>query len=774
MKQHVLDERYRIIELAGRGGMACVYRAEDLISGDTVAIKVLPPQMASRAFYARFKREFKTCSQLHHPNIIGLRDLGEIEDGGLYYAMDFLPWPDLEDTIAKNLKAQQHCEEEFVFRLIEQIVSAFDYYHKEGVVHRDLKPANVMVSPEGKVVITDFGLALDINSTRLTATGTIVGSPLYMSPELISASSSDFRSDYYQLGIIVFNLLTGELPFNAPDIPTLALKIMQQKAPSVRKFNKALSEDWDDFLLRCMAKKPAQRFQCAKDIASAASWLKAGNYKKNITSIFTEGTASGGQLKIVTSETIQKDVKKRQVRPFSTILATFLFLLFFFWFSRFNEMPTNFSVADVKTSSSCHSIEMRWQSSQAYPSCLFVHGLGLIEGSDDEVKEHRIVVGELEAGKSYRCAVVFPNGGRSLEKKVVTQRINRRLQSARVNPPNLELLFSCRNGQSCHFKTSGKDMTTALKQKGQFLVRLPLVLAIDERAKVVFDVEGHRHEYMLSTLLLERANELIKSLSKFSAEKTVDGILAIIAPGSELVLKTMSTLKQDGSEVRDKASKIAPARNLLVKRLDECQIYHRLSQVEQLLPLLRSPLLEHSLCRRLQLPLTEMLSVHLFASFEGINLKKPPTLALEQWQLSPTALGGSNEEIVLLDRMENTLKMGLYYPVTNLHGKLKWEKGFSIANPSSYKKAELAIVTGPSAEICLRITINGNTKMLFFDPRPLPMNQFMGFGETLFQRIPIDCLKEQNKLLLKVDTLFRRFTRNQVLLKKMTLRLTRK
>ena len=768
MKQHVLDERYRIIELAGRGGMACVYRADDLKTGDTVAIKVLPPQMASRAFYSRFKREFKTCSQLHHPNIIGLRDLGQIEDGGLYYAMEFLPWPDLEDIIAKNIEAKRHCEEKFVFSLIEQMVSAFAYYHKEGVVHRDLKPANVMVSPEGKVVITDFGLALDINSTRLTATGTIVGSPLYMSPELISASTSDFRSDYYQLGVIVFNLLTSQLPFNAPDIPTLALKIMQQKAPSVRKFNENLREDWDGFLSRCMAKKPAQRFQCAKDMERALSWLKAGNYKERIDSLFP-------YVKVAKEQTERaRELQKKQSRPFSSILAIFLFLLLFFWFSRFNEMATSFSVANVKTSSSCHSIEMRWQSAKAYPSRLFVHGLGLIEGSDDEVKEHRIVVGGLEAGKSYRCAVVFPNGGRSLEKKVTTQRVNRRLLSAKVRPPNLEFSFACDNGQSCHFNSQDGDITPALKQKGQFIVKIPQVLPIDERAKVIFDVEGHRHEYLLSTLLLERANELIKNLSKFSAEKTVDGILAIIAPGSELVLKTMSTLKQDGSEVRDKASKIPPARKLLLKRLEEKQIYHRLSQVKQLLPLLRPPLLEHSLCRRLQLPLTEMLSVHLFASFEGINLKKPPTLALEQWQLSPSALSGNIEEIVLLDRMKDTLKMGLYYPVTNLHGKLKWEKSFSIANPSSYKEAELAMTTGPSAEICLRITINGNTEMLFYDPRPLAINQSMGFGETLFQRIPIACLEKQNKLILKVDTLFRRFTRNQVLLSKITLRLRRK
>ena len=773
MKQHVLDERYRILELAGRGGMACVYRAEDLQTSETVAIKVLPPQMATKAFHARFKREFKTCSQLRHPNIIGLRDFGQIEDGGLYYAMDYLPWSDLEDVLTDNIKESKKCAEEFVFNFMEQMVSAFDYYHERGVVHRDLKPANVMISKEGKVVITDFGLALDINSTRLTATGTIVGSPLYMSPELISASTSDFRSDYYQLGIIVFNLLTGELPFNAPDIPTLAIKIMQQRPPSVRKFNPNLDEQWDVFFSHCLAKKAANRFQCARDLSSAIKWLKAGTYEKECKSLFPDETVVDVPLKASSGENIQGKLDRKQLRPIITIAAIASFLFCFFLFSRFNYGARSYSVANVETKSSFHSIEVKWKSDEAYPSRLFIEGRGLIEGSDEDLREHRMMVANLEDDKSFHYAIVFPNGRRSLEKKVATLPIHRKLISAIEKNDSLELTLVCTKGRNCKLETASTVFVGTVGKNDRHTITIPKDTVVDDHTKISFTVEDRNHSYPLKELVGDRANGLAKRLSKFSEGHIVDGVLSMISPGSELVLKTMGTLKQDGSERQSKKSKLPRARKLLMERLEKSKIYDGLDEVSKTVPILNLPLTPYPTRQKIQQGLTKMLSIYLFSSFEGMTVDEPPLFALSQWRLSPTPLGEPVDEVLLFDGRGKTLAMGLHYPVTNLYGRLEWKKSFSLLEREKYRRAELAITTGPSAEICLRITINGKEELLFYDPRPLPQNKDGAFGRTLYQRLPIQSLGKQNRVHFRADPLFRRFTRNQVLIEKVILRLSK-
>ncbi len=752
----MLDNRYLILDKAGEGGMACVYRAEDQKSKEIVAIKVLHAQMATKAFYARFKREFKTCSRLRHPNIIGLRDMGNTAEGGLYYAMEFLPWQDLEDLLVENLQKNTTCSEEFVIKVMRQMADAFAYYHALDVVHRDLKPANVMISDEGKIVITDFGLALDLNSTRLTATGTIVGSPLYMSPELITASNSDFRSDYYQMGVIVYNLLTGKLPFNAPDIPALALTIMHRQPTPVTEHVPAVSPQWDLFLKRCLAKKPDDRFASAEELKEAIEKLKVGK--------LVPPAPSEAKVRTVSE-------RKREL-PKSAIAAGLLFLLFFLFFALSGTKDNNrtFTLKELQCLPDVHSLEIRWQSDEAYASRVYIEGKGLIEGSDDDVQNHRLVIGNLKANSPYIYKIVYPNGERSLPKRARTKDIKLQLVEATRVGKQGTISWHCEHAKHSTLRLSKNRVLKAIAVGRTFTVELKNYKELQSDSTIEITIQGHEHNFELRDLLLAQSKKLSLVLDEFKADKIIDGLLSMLGPGSELVMKTMGTLKQDGSEIRDKQKKVPKAKEVLKARLEGSKAFSRNQRVAALAPLFTKQLSPLRIREKLQNKLTEMVAVFLFSSFEGIVCEKPPLFALPEWSLSPTPLTGEISEFAIYDKRER-LKMGLYYPVTNLHGKRTWEKSFQLPPLKDFHQAELAIPTGPSAEICLRISVNGRPDILFYDPRSLPERDSTSWGKTLYQRIPIEYLSQRNKLFLRADPLFRRFTRNQVLVEKITLRL---
>src|SRR5688572_25042054 len=219
--------RFRVIRPLGRGGMGMVYLAEDPIIGRQVAIKVVraDPGLDDSEIHelqTRFEREFQSAGTLSHPNIVTVFDVGKEGDSS-FFAMEFLPGESLSDV----LKAPRVLSFKEIADYATKICSALDYAHDHGVVHRDIKPANILIDKMGEPKITDFGVA-KLTSTNLTRTGTVVGTPSYMSPEQVTGQPVSGASDQFSIAVIYYQMLTGELPFTGENPTTILYKIVHE------------------------------------------------------------------------------------------------------------------------------------------------------------------------------------------------------------------------------------------------------------------------------------------------------------------------------------------------------------------------------------------------------------------------------------------------------------------------------------------------------------------------------------------------------------------
>jgi len=264
--------KYQILEELGVGGMGAVYRAYDPSLEREVAIKVLLPHLAhDREFVQRFLREARTAARLDHAHIVHIYEVGQA--GELYYfVMAFLPGKSLARIIAER-GALSLSE---TIAIAGQVADALDYAHGHGLIHRDVKSANLVVDDSGRVVLTDFGIARAADGTRLTATGTTIGTPEYMSPEQAEGREATAASDLYALGIIVYEMLTGEVPFHATTPVVTLLKQVQDAPPSLRTKNPSVSAAVEQAVMWALAKQPANRPSNGAEFISALRRATAG------------------------------------------------------------------------------------------------------------------------------------------------------------------------------------------------------------------------------------------------------------------------------------------------------------------------------------------------------------------------------------------------------------------------------------------------------------------------------------------------------------------
>src|SRR5215211_6263433 len=230
--------------------MAAVYKAYQPAIERFVALKVLPRHMsASEEFVHRFRREAKFLAQLQHPHILPVFDYGE-SDGYPYIVMPFI----VSGTLTDILHTQRLSLPE-VRRIITQIGDALSYAHGRGMIHRDIKPSNILIDESGNCLLTDFGLARMAEAAeKLTTSGTVMGTPAYMSPEQGMGSSVDARSDLYSLGIILYEMVTGRVPYTAETPIAVVFKHIQDPLPSARRFNSSLSEELELIILKSLSK----------------------------------------------------------------------------------------------------------------------------------------------------------------------------------------------------------------------------------------------------------------------------------------------------------------------------------------------------------------------------------------------------------------------------------------------------------------------------------------------------------------------------------------
>jgi len=260
---------YQIKHEIGQGGTAIVYRATDTRRGEDIALKILPPAVASDTmFLKRFVKEGKHAIRLQHKNIVPTYEAGEID--GLYYiAMELVRGGTLADY---SLKRRQLLRIDEVISILSQIAAALDYAHSEGFLHRDVKPSNVLMMEDGRVLLADFGTAkqMTVEHTMMTAVGQRIGTPSFMAPEQISGDLVvDYRADVYSLGVVAYKLFTGRLPFVGSSQVELLHKIVYETPPSPETLNPDLPANVVQNLKRALAKDPAQRYESAGQFVAA-------------------------------------------------------------------------------------------------------------------------------------------------------------------------------------------------------------------------------------------------------------------------------------------------------------------------------------------------------------------------------------------------------------------------------------------------------------------------------------------------------------------------
>jgi serine/threonine-protein kinase len=257
----LFDGRYRIQRKLGAGGMADVYLAEDQELGRRVAIKILNGRHANDdQFIERFRREAKNAAALNHPNIVSIYDRGEAEDT-YYIAMEFLDGRTLKELVVSRGAAPINVAIEYA----RQILLALRFAHRHGIVHRDIKPHNVLVDAEGRVKVTDFGIAR-AGTSQMTETGSIVGTAQYLSPEQARGGEVDPRSDLYSLGVVLYELLTGKTPFDGETPVEIAMKHLSNAPKPPSKLRPDVPPELDKVVLRALAKDPNDRYQSADEM----------------------------------------------------------------------------------------------------------------------------------------------------------------------------------------------------------------------------------------------------------------------------------------------------------------------------------------------------------------------------------------------------------------------------------------------------------------------------------------------------------------------------
>ena len=287
---------YRVERLLKRGGMASVYYGWDIQLERPVAIKLIDARYRDRPGYAeRFLREARAVATWHHENILQIY-YADNESGLYFYVMEYVRGLDLSQLISQYARENELVPQVDVIRIGQACANALDYAHQKGIIHRDVKPSNLLLSEEGRVVLGDFGIAMDVSQGTM---GKVFGSPQYIAPEQARNSADAVsQSDLYSLGVILYEMLTGSLPFDDPSPTSLALQHITQDPPVPRSINAALSGEAEDVLLKALRKLPEERFQSGVEMMNALEKaLKTSEANKVIPHSADAGDALPGSYK---------------------------------------------------------------------------------------------------------------------------------------------------------------------------------------------------------------------------------------------------------------------------------------------------------------------------------------------------------------------------------------------------------------------------------------------------------------------------------------------
>src|SRR5258706_4310786 len=264
--QRVVEGKYRVDRMVGKGGMGAVFLAHDLTLEREVAIKVLPPGISmDEHIVKRFQQEAKTAAKLDHTNIIPIYRV-ESEGGLNYFVMKYIAGTSLEAVLEKK----EPLSSEYIQRVLWEAACALGHAHQRGIVHRDVKPANIMFDHDGRVMLTDFGISKALQAASgFTGTGMIIGTPHYMAPEQAKGQQVDGRADQYSMGVVGYRMITGQLPFGGDSVHTILYKHIFEPAPRTSSIRQDMPPHLSESISRALAKEPDQRYATMEDFATA-------------------------------------------------------------------------------------------------------------------------------------------------------------------------------------------------------------------------------------------------------------------------------------------------------------------------------------------------------------------------------------------------------------------------------------------------------------------------------------------------------------------------
>lgn len=366
-----INDRYKIIEMIGGGGMSNVYLAHDIILNRDVAIKIMRYDFSSETeLQKRFQREALSATSLTHPNIVDVYDVGD-EDNLHYIVMEYVKGKTLKQYIQEYAPISPARS----VYIMKQLTSAIAHAHDNQIIHRDIKPQNILMDESGDVKITDFGIAMALSATSFTQTNSVLGTVHYLSPEQARGGSATNKSDIYALGIVLYELLTGELPFSGESAVAIALKHLQSETPSVRHFDATIPQSLENVVLKATAKDPFQRYtsveEMHEDLMTVLSPERA-NEERFVVPIDDDATKAmpvikdtaededvdlGKTMVMEKQEEPQKPGKQKRIWPlvllglFGSLLATFAILFMFTDIFQPKKTPipdvTNLTVAEA-------------------------------------------------------------------------------------------------------------------------------------------------------------------------------------------------------------------------------------------------------------------------------------------------------------------------------------------------------------------------------------------------------------------------------------------
>ncbi|KSU85026.1 serine/threonine protein kinase [Fictibacillus enclensis] len=356
-----ISGRYKLLEVIGDGGMAIVYRAKDLILDRDVAVKILRSEFSDdEEFIKRFKREAEAATSLDHPHIVSIFDVGE-ENNVYFIVMEYVKGKTLKQYIRE--KGRLSVEESI--QIIKQIASGMVAAHEHGIIHRDIKPHNILIDENGVAKVTDFGIALAITSATITHTNSVLGSVHYFSPEQARGGVANAKSDIYSLGVVLFEMLTGRVPFTGESPVSVALKHLQEDVPEPRKINPEIPQSVENIILKALTKNPVYRYDSALEMMDDLDTaLSPHRLNEDRWSDFDE-SADATRIMAPVSMTKEAEAKepepkpdyppapKKKKRKWRMILLILILLLAVAGVAAF-VMPGMFKVKDVSVPNVVH------------------------------------------------------------------------------------------------------------------------------------------------------------------------------------------------------------------------------------------------------------------------------------------------------------------------------------------------------------------------------------------------------------------------------------